>query len=273
MTEYKDIDISEFDFSKIEYGSMKENQYGGRFVDIKYDGGKVPIVKFPKMTCPFGMGIQTNEKSGEKSYSLSLSFDNLNKSSELMPVYKKCLELDEKIKRDSIEKFDEWLECDDKKEATIFVKKQYKPIVKHPGIDKLTKKRKNYSATRRVNVRVDEKTNLFRFRLFNKNNKKVIIGVNNYEELISPRDDFKTACIPSQIWFSPFGFGISWTLTQAKIFKGKNFNDKCMFDSDNEDDNNEDEDDNELSEKESKDEKVNNKENDDSSDDDVSDDE
>jgi hypothetical protein len=80
---------------------MKENKHGGRFLNITYDG-KIPVVKFPKMTAPFGISPPFGATQG--SYSLNTSFDNLNENSKLIPVYKKCAIITNHIPSE----FDDW---------------------------------------------------------------------------------------------------------------------------------------------------------------------
>ena len=75
-----------FDVNLLEFSEMKTNQYGGKAVYLKYNGGKFRM-QTPKMYLPYGMNDyeikdeNTDEVKGHK-YTLDMSFKGIDKAND-----------------------------------------------------------------------------------------------------------------------------------------------------------------------------------------------
>lgn len=232
------VNLIDLDFKKLTFSEMKQNKYGGNFVNILYEG-KILDVKWPRMQAPFGISTFEDKKTGEITYNLETSFDNLNEASPLKSAYEKAIKLDEFILKTVAKHHKEWLNEDEKPELK-YLKKSYTPMVKVP-VDKQTKKPLEYPSRSKAGFYVT-KNGEFTFSMFSKN-KRIPITVENYAEYISPRDDIKSLRRLKNIWFSPMGgFGVSQELRQIVVYRNESVN-KCVLDnSDAEEDSDEDSD-------------------------------
>lgn len=231
------IDFLDLDFKKLTFSEMKQNKYGGNFVNIIYDG-KIADIKFPRMQAPFGISTFEDKKTGDLNYNLETSFDNLNDTSNLKEVYEKALKFDEFIIKTVAKHHKEWLNEDEKPDIK-YLKKSYTPFVKVP-VDKQSKKPLDYPSRCKAGFYVS-KNGEFTFSLFSKGSK-VPITTENYSEYISPRDDIKSLRRLKNIWFSNMGgFGVAWELRQIVVYRNNNAN-TCMLDvSDKEDEDSDEE--------------------------------
>jgi hypothetical protein len=225
------INFMDLDFKKIKFSELKTNKYGGKFVNINYDG-KIPLVVFPKMNVPFGLTDFEDKKTGAHSYYLESSLDNKNENSELRPLYEKALKFDEFILKTVQKNHKTWLKDEDKPDLK-YLKKVYTPFVKVPR--DADKKELDYPSRIRANIYPNQKNNEFNFSCFNEDKKKVLITTENHTEIISKGDSVSTVRRLKQIWLSNAGgFGATWDLLQARVFKSVNSLSKCMLMSDNE---------------------------------------
>jgi hypothetical protein len=236
---YVTIDFATMDFKKLTFSEVKTNKYGANYVNIQYDG-KIPLCKFPKMQVPFGISAFEDQKNpGVYNYCMETSFDNLNESSPLQPLYKKALEFDDVIVKAVAKHHKEWLNDDEKPDAK-YLKKQYTPFVKVPT-DKKTKKPLAYASRCKASFYVN-KTGEFSFSSYDASRNKLTLTKDNFTEHIGNRDEVMTARQMKQIWFTNMGgFGVSWELQQARIFRNSTSNECLLSD---------DEDEDEVSEKE-----------------------
>lgn len=93
------VDLLDVDTTKISFMKPKQNNYGGQFIPIRYDG-KSMFVRYESRTCPFGISTNTQKDDSKKyandekvtGYSTSIS---LFKNYETDPYYIKMRELDE----------------------------------------------------------------------------------------------------------------------------------------------------------------------------------
>lgn len=219
------IDFMDLDFKKLTFSEVKQNKYGGNFVNITYEG-KIPLVKFPRMPAPFGISTFEDKKTGELTYNLETSFDNLNENSTLREVYEKAIKFDEFMLKTVSKHHKEWLNEDEKPDIK-FLKKSYTPFVKVPT-DKQTKKPLNYASRCKASFYVN-KNGEFTFSFFSKKNR-IPINTDNYTDYIAPRDDIKSVRQLKNIWFSNMGgFGVAWELKQVVAYKNENMN-TCILD-------------------------------------------
>jgi hypothetical protein len=225
------INFMDLDFKKIKFSELKTNKYGGKFVNINYDG-KIPLVVFPKMTVPFGLTDFEDKKTGAHSYYLESSLDNKNENSELRPLYEKALKFDEFILKTVQKNHKIWLKDEDKPDLK-YLKKVYTPLVKVPK--DADKKELDYPSRIRANIYPSQKNNEFNFSCFNENKQKVSITTDNYSDIIGKGDSVSTVRRLKQIWFSNAGgFGATWDLLQARVFKSSNSLSKCLLMSEDE---------------------------------------
>ena len=248
------VNILDFDPEKITYEDSKFKSTFAKYFNIKYEG-KTPLIKVPKMTTPFGISDSSKfaKNSDEKlNYFINFSFDNTSPdcSKEMKKVYEKFKQIDEKIKKDCIEKYDKFLkDCDSKKDAKVMIKTQYKSIVKTPKANK--DQGKNYSDNLTVKLLYGENSQFY-FRLFNSKKENVKINTSNYEDIIKPFSKLSFAVVLGQICISGAGTSVILQMNQAIYYKSKNINENCFLDAEDEEESDDDNSDNEKEENEVK---------------------
>lgn len=216
---YSVVKIEDLDLKKLAFKDLKKNKYGGNFCNITYDG-KIPKIIFPRMMCPFGISSYEDEKNGKISYGLETSLEDKKENNNLKAVYDKCVEFDKFIIKSVQEKYKMFnYQLDEGEKPDIKVLKTfYKPLVK-PSLDK-DRKPTNYSSRIKSSL-IPTGEGKFLINCFDENLKPVEINIENFNDVVGPKDEVSTAKVLRQIWFSSMGFGTSWDIKQMRVFKSE----------------------------------------------------
>jgi len=233
--EYIQINILKLDTKLLSFTKPRLNKSGiGKTVNILYDG-KIPIVKLPKMTLPFGAGVGVFDKEGTEkktNYSLDPSLDNLNENSPLIPVFKKFEEIDDVIMKEGIKNKKDWLSKP--KASDELIKDLYKPLIK-TAKDKEGNP-KPYPSRIKLNL-YEDKGRFRNFKLFDEKAKEINLTTDNWTSVVEKRDSIMTAVTMNRVWCSvTTGFGVTLEVNQARLFKSKNSLSNCILDNSDDED-------------------------------------
>ena len=121
----KIIISNDFNPSQLKYAEPKKNKHGSLSIWVQ----PKTIIQTPVMDCPFDVQVFEEEKTGNKTYSLSLSFRGMDEKPKLKNFHEKLVELDNKLIDDGVTNQKKWFK---KKGFTKEVIKGafYNPIVK-----------------------------------------------------------------------------------------------------------------------------------------------
>ena len=115
------------DVSQIKFGDVQKNKMGGNVVYLQYGNSKRLTIQTPMMSCPFGVSCYVDEKTGNKKYSLDVSFKGADEDPKVKLFLEKMQELDEYLVDQCSKNSKEWLGKNQKKEV---VEALYRPLVK-----------------------------------------------------------------------------------------------------------------------------------------------
>ena len=111
--------------TKVEYGEVTTNKYGGRNCKVKYDG-KDFLLQTPRMRLPYGLSVYQDpeDKSKPPRYSLDFSFSGYELDEDGNPgqqkirdFYDLCHGLEERLVTEAYKNSSTWLNMDEANEG------------------------------------------------------------------------------------------------------------------------------------------------------------
>ena len=220
MGDIKVLHISQIKPTSFTPSIPKRNQNGALRVDLTYSdpalAGCVYLLQTPKLRLPFGLSCnEFNDNS--KSYSLSMSLDNLKSGSDSEMQFVKGIQLiDDHIKRLAVENSKAW----------------FKTSMSEQVIDELYKPSIRYS---------DDWAPLFRCKLPFWDDKFACDFYDGSKNKVSPLDikpNSNSICLLqlSSIWFMAKQFGCVWTVRQGQNFPQIKYDDFLIQGNDDDED-------------------------------------
>jgi len=220
---------NEFEPINLEFCKVKVGDNGSKSVPLKYtfpsDLTDKLTIQTPKMMCPWGISDNEKYSNGDASklkYSISLSFDGVEKSKQKGQFLAFNKIIDDLIKNKCLEKSEDWINDDDADEKTIrkAYSSSYAPFKPKKGSDA------TYSDMFRINVPWDKDNGrpYNNVEFYDENSNKV-----NYE-YVTPGCSMIALYSINSIWLSPgLGkFGYTARLVMAYIFPKKKINGFCI---------------------------------------------
>jgi hypothetical protein len=214
----KVIKADKFKASSVQFSdSVKVNKYGGKTVYANYAGGPLRV-QLPKMKLPFGVSkFQNPDKPEEVKYSLEMSFANTPKN-----VLDELLEMEKKIISYAEEKSKELFK---KQQSKELLKEFYKSFVKFTENEDGERDEK-YAP--RLKTKIYNEGNIFKVDAFdsekdsNGRYPKISITEEDVDEIIQKGSECEAIIECTGIWVVNKSFGVSWKLSQLKIYKNDN---------------------------------------------------
>ena len=124
----------DFDASKVIYGKLTQNKFGGNYVPLKYkyDEEEEPqqlLIQTEKMRSPFGVSVYTNkdDPSKDPSVSLQLSFEKYEEDKNVGKALENFESFDELNVNKALENTNQWFKKEKSKEV---LNELYRPCVK-----------------------------------------------------------------------------------------------------------------------------------------------
>lgn len=195
----------ELDMNLVRYGEVKKLENGGKMVYVYYNGQ--PLVLQPcECIAPFGLNVYAEEGRAE-SYSIDLSFRDMEKRTELKALYECFHNLDNKNIDEGTSQCMAWI----RKKATRDVTEMfYSPIIKRAKDKETGEFTDKYAAT--FKIKIPCVNGRFTCDVYNTQREKIDIReVNMKGALITPI----IQC--TGIWLAGGKFGMTWKLVQMLV--------------------------------------------------------
>jgi hypothetical protein len=204
-----------FSASSIEFSKVRKNKRGGKQVFVSSSGSRF-YLQLPELRAPFGLSKFEDDKSGQISYSLDLSFDGYEEEGQVKTLYNLLKTIDAQILDHVHKNSKELLGKTYKKDI---LEALYKPMVRQV-------ENSEYAPT--LKLKVGHMNGNFIPEAYD--NNRVKTELSNIEK----GTRCKTLVEIAMIWFIDNKFGPSVRLAQAQVTPQAKL-DGCAFLSDDED--------------------------------------
>lgn len=216
------IMYKDFDPALINFEPVSKNKMGGKMVRMTYGPNKQPIkIQTPELYLPFGVGVYTDEKTGEVTQSIDAALKGIEENPRMKAFFDKVNNIDEAILQTCVERSSEWLGKSMSKEV---IREFFRPLVKPPKDPK-------YSP-------------LFKIKIIPLNKSKQmpkvfdVVSVDEPKELdyIVKGTSAKFIISINSVWFVNKTFGVSARMFQAAITQRPMMNEDFAFEAEDEED-------------------------------------
>jgi len=206
------LNSSEVKFSE----SIKTNKFQGKSVYANYQNKPLRI-QMPKMTLPFGVSRFTNpDKPEEVKYSIDLSFDKTSPSllSQFEKIEEKVIEYAEKNSKELFKK----------QLSKEMLREFFKSSIRYSE-DENGERSTKYAP--RLKAKMYTEGNHFSCSVYDAvkidgKYQKIVLTEDNVDEIVGKGSSCESILSCSGIWVVGKSFGVSWVLSQMKIYKNEN---------------------------------------------------
>ena len=214
-----------FDINLLEFSEMKTNQYGGKAVYLKYNGGKFRI-QTPKMYLPYGMNDYEIKDDGSDDvkghkYTLDMSFKGIDRENDesvskdvrkeatrLKDFHDMLTSIDTKVKKQAKDNSISWLKA--KKASNEMIESQYKSVV-NVSMDKETLEPDGkWPDTAKTKIQYYD--GVFKTEVYNDKKEPVDI-----QEWLVKGTQAASLIECTGIWFAGGKFGIGFKVVQTQV--------------------------------------------------------
>lgn len=209
---------SAFHPSGVNFGPPDRNRNGGKFVPLLgADGAKKRItIQTPVLSMPFGVSAYREKPEGEvQSYSLDVSFRNLDTDPRLADFVAKMRELDARMLDASVANSKEWF---GKQKSKDTLEDNYRKLVKdHPE--------NKYPPVMKIKIPIQN--GQVACSLFDENKQATTI------DYLTKGCTVKLILEMDRVWFVNNTYGLSWRAIQGLVVSRPTRMDTyCMLDDD-----------------------------------------
>jgi hypothetical protein len=206
--------------------NVRTNKYSGKSVYMNYNGGPLRI-QMPKTGLPFGIGMYLDEATDKIKYSLELSLKDVDKKiiKELEIIEERVLVYVEKISKELFKK----------QMSKEFLQENYKSSIRYSEVDGVVDER--YAPRLKTKIYTDGKTlkvDAYDSKKVDGKYNKIVLDEDNVKDIISKGSSCEAILSCSGIWVVGKTFGVSWVLSQVKVYKNENSLSGYAFDDDDE---------------------------------------
>lgn len=204
------IAVKNFDINKLSFGEIKKLDNNGKYIPMYYDKNPF-VIQTPQCYAPYGMNIYKDEKTGNESYSLELSFKNKEQREPLQRFFSILEEIDKKVIEATMENSQAWIRKPANKDV---IEALFTPTIKYPKDKETGEIVTKYPPTYRLKLNKDAKGN-FRCVAYDQETKEETF----METIIPKMKGSKVTAIAncSGIWVAGSKFGISWKASQLMV--------------------------------------------------------
>jgi hypothetical protein len=208
---------TEMDYKKFKLSNtVKVNKYQGKSVYASYNNS-IMRIQLPKMGLPFGISKFVNpDNSDDIKYSLDMSMKDIDEN-----VFKNFEEIENAV-LDYAEKNSK--ELFKKQRSKEILKEFYKPFIKH-SLNEEGERSDKYPATFKTKLWTngpDFSADVFDAQKVDGKYPKIKMTLNNSDEVITKGSHCEAIIQCSGLWVVGDSFGISWSVSQLKIYKNDN---------------------------------------------------
>lgn len=204
------IAVKNFDINKLSFGEIKKLDNNGKYIPMYYDKNPF-VIQTPQCYAPYGMNIYKDEKTGNESYSLELSFKDKELREPLQRFFAILEEIDKKVIDATMENSQAWIRKPANKDV---IEALFTPTIKYPKDKETGEIVTKYPPTYRLKLNKDAKGN-FRCVAYDQETKEETL----METIIPKMKGSKVTAIAncSGIWVAGSKFGISWKASQLMV--------------------------------------------------------
>lgn len=204
------IAVKNFDINKLSFGEIKKLDNNGKYIPMYYDKNPF-VIQTPQCYAPYGMNIYKDEKTGNESYSLELSFKDKELREPLQRFFSILEEIDSKVIEATMENSQAWIRKPANKDV---IEALFTPTIKYPKDKETGEIITKYPPTYRLKLNKDAKGN-FRCVAYDQESKEET----PMETIIPKMKGSKVTAIAncSGIWVAGSKFGISWKASQLMV--------------------------------------------------------
>lgn len=204
------IAVKNFDINKLSFGEIKKLDNNGKYIPMYYDKNPF-VIQTPQCYAPYGMNIYKDEKTGNESYSLELSFKDKELREPLQRFFAILEEIDNKVIEATMENSQAWIRKPANKDV---IEALFTPTIKYPKDKETGEIITKYPPTYRLKLNKDAKGN-FRCVAYDQESKEET----PMETIIPKMKGSKVTAIAncSGIWVAASKFGISWKASQLMV--------------------------------------------------------
>lgn len=218
MANQQVIMYKDFDASLLNFDVVSKNKMGGKMVRMTYGPNKQPVrIQTPDLYLPFGVGVYTDEKTGEVTQSIDAAIKGIEDNPKVIKFHEVMNAIDDKILKTCVDKSVEWL---GKSMTSEVIKEFFRPLVKPPKDPK-------YSPLFKIKITQGTKPKLFDIAAPDVPKDVDYIVKGSTARFI--------VTIPS-VWFVNKTFGVSARLFQAAVTTRPAQNDNFAFVDEDEED-------------------------------------
>jgi hypothetical protein len=210
------------------YTKPKVNASGGKSIGIvNKHTMKVFVMNTPLMLT-WGVNEFVDEKSGKKSYDMSLQFPKEEYNSEAVQKFlENMIAFENKLKKDAIANSKEWM--NKVKMSTEVVDALWTPMVKYPKDQNTGEPDLTRPPTLRVKFPVWDGE--WKCELYDMEQKKIFPNENGLfpQDLIAKATNVATMIQCGGLWFANGKFGVTWRLVQAVVKPKQSLQGQCFI--------------------------------------------
>ena len=206
---------SEFDIKNLTYGEVKKMDNGGKMIYIGYNNQPL-VLQTCECYAPFGLNCYQAE-DGRTSYTLELSFKNMDTRKSLKHLYEVFTQIDEKNIEAGFDNATTWLSQKKQPKSKDVIEALYTPIIK-------VAKDEKYPST--FKFKLPYKNGSFTCDVFDA--KHNIIDLKSFDEGQTKGSKCTALIQCTGIWLAGSKFGMSWKCVQLKCIVQERFNGFCM---------------------------------------------
>ena len=230
---YPDVYVTNpeiFDVSKIKYGDLGQNTFGGKELYMNYEDGKHLQFMTPRLYCPFGLNAHENvDKDGKitKNYRLAMSFKGYNDPKD--PNYEKkhglfemISEIDSRTVEEGMKNSLEWIKIKQVAATDDVVRALFNPTIKNDN--------KEYPPIMNTSLSTRDGKIV---EVYNQDNTPV----ENPEQTLTKGCEVKCLIRAQKVTFPQGKFGIKYQILNMKVWgsKGGLSNRGCLIQDESDD--------------------------------------
>ena len=216
---------AETDYS---YTKPKVNASGGKSIGILNKETMKGLYLSTPLMLTWGVNENTDEKTGTKSYDMSLQFPKEEYNTEIVENFLNSMKsFEQKLKSDAIQNSKDWF--NKQKMSSEVVDALWTPMLKYPK-DKETGEF-DYNRPPTLRIKLNMWDGVFKCELYDIEQTTIFPNNNGLMpgDLIAKGTNVATVIQCGGLWFASGKFGVTWRLIQAVVKPRETLMGKCLI--------------------------------------------
>ncbi len=219
------IKSTEFNPSNISYSEPKQLSGGrGKTVYVHYNESSQYSIQTPVMPLPFGLSI--DDRQEVPKYAIDLSFRGMEGNSQLQKCKDRLVELDENLVDDGVENSMAWFKK--KKTSKEVVSRLYNAVVRVSKDKETGEPDGRFPPT--MKAKIPNYEGRWGCDIFDDKKNELKPTPEELKDLISKGTKVQALIRCTGVYFAAGKFGVTWRVTQLKIFKSNSLKGYAFID-------------------------------------------